>query len=66
MLLKWLLSVLIVVALLGGLQPLLTRYLHLGRLPGDFSFQRNGRVWHLPFASTVLLSLLAWLILRWL
>jgi hypothetical protein len=64
MLLKWLLSVLIVVALLGGLQPLLTRYLRLGRLPGDLSFQHRGRTWHLPFASTVLLSLLAWFILR--
>jgi len=64
MLLKWLISVVIVVALLGGLQPLLARYLPLGRLPGDITVQRRGRVIHLPFTTTVLLSLLAWLILR--
>ena len=64
MLLKWLVSVLVVVALLGGLRPLLSRYMPLGRLPGDITLQRHGRTWHLPFTSTVLLSLLAWLILR--
>ncbi|WP_246116305.1 DUF2905 domain-containing protein [Denitromonas halophila] len=66
MLLKWLVSIVIVVALLGGLQPLLARYLPLGRLPGDVTMVRNGRTWHLPFTTTVLMSLLAWLILRWL
>ncbi|MCB1959483.1 MAG: DUF2905 domain-containing protein [Rhodocyclaceae bacterium] len=66
MLIKWLLSIVIVVALLGGLQPLLARYCRLGRLPGDITVHRGGRVWQLPFASTVLMSLLAWLILRWL
>ncbi|MEZ5627689.1 MAG: DUF2905 domain-containing protein [Denitromonas sp.] len=66
MLLKWLVSIVIVVALLGGLQPLLARYVRLGRLPGDVTLVRNGRTWHLPFTSTVLMSLLAWLILRWL
>lgn len=66
MLLKWLVSIVIVVALLGGLQPLLARYLPLGRLPGDITVQRKGQRWHLPFTSTVLMSLLAWLILRWL
>lgn len=64
MLLKWLVSIVIVVALLGGLQPLLARYLPLGRLPGDVTVQRRGRTIHLPFATTILLSLLAWLILR--
>ncbi len=64
MLLKWLVSILIVVALLGGLRPLLSRHLPLGRLPGDITLQRGGRRWHLPFTSTILLSLLAWLILR--
>ena len=66
MLLKWLLSIVIVVAVLGGLQPLLARHFRLGRLPGDLTVRRGGRDWHLPFTSTVLMSLLAWLILRWL
>jgi len=64
MLLKWLISIVIVVALLGGLQPLLARYLPLGRLPGDITVRRRGRNIHLPFTSTVLMSLLAWAILR--
>ena len=63
--LKWLISIVIVVALLGGLQPLIARYFPLGRLPGDMQVRRNGRTWHLPFTSTILMSLLAWLILRW-
>ena len=38
-----LLSIVIVVALLGGVQPLLARYLPLGRLPGDVTMLRKGR-----------------------
>ena len=34
----------------------------LGRLPGDFRIPLRGRVYYVPFASTVLLSLLVWLI----
>jgi len=64
MLLKWLVSIVIVVALLGGLQPLLARYLPLGRLPGDITVRRGGRHITLPFTTTIVLSLLAWLILR--
>ncbi len=66
MLLKWLLTIVLVVAVIGGLQPLLARHLRLGRLPGDVTLQRGGRRWVLPFTSTVLMSLLAWLLLRWL
>lgn len=66
MMLKWVLTIVIVVALLGGLRPLLTRHFGLGRLPGDVTLQRGGRSWYLPFTSTLLASLLAWLILRWL
>jgi hypothetical protein len=35
-------------------------------LPGDFEFRLFGRDWQLPIASTVLLSLIAALIARWL
>ena len=34
----------------------------LGRLPGDFSFTMRGRQWHVPLASSVVLSVLAMLI----
>ena len=47
--------------LISWASPLL-RKLGLGRLPGDFHFRAFGREWFLPFASTVLLSLLASLI----
>jgi len=36
----------------------------LGRLPGDVRFRLFGREWVLPFASTVLLSLIALLVGR--
>lgn len=66
MMLKWVLTIVIVVALLGGLQPFLARHFRRGRLPGDITLQLGGRHWFLPFTSTVLMSLLAWMILRWL
>jgi hypothetical protein len=34
----------------------------LGRLPGDFSFRLRGRVWHVPLASSIVLSVLMALI----
>jgi hypothetical protein len=47
--------------LISWVSPVL-RKLGLGRLPGDLHFRAFGREWFLPFASTVLLSLLASLI----
>lgn len=38
------------------------RKIGLGRLPGDFSFRLGGRDWHVPLASSVVLSVLAMLI----
>ena len=40
--------------------------LGFGRLPGDFRFRLFGREWFLPITSTLLLSLLAAAIARWL
>jgi hypothetical protein len=34
----------------------------LRKLPGDFSFTLKGRLWHVPLASSVVLSVLAMLI----
>ena len=36
----------------------------VGRLPGDVSFRLRGRVYHFPFATTLLLSLFALLLYR--
>jgi hypothetical protein len=39
--------------------PRLSRY-GLGRLPGDLRIPLRGRMYYLPFATTVLLSLAVW------
>ena len=63
---KWVLSLLLVVLLLGLLHPRLANRLRLGRLPGDLRVRLRGRDYLFPFASTLLLSLLATLLFRWL
>ena len=55
---RWLLVVFIALLLFSGLRPWLEK-LGLGRLPGDFRFRFLGREWFVPFASSVVLSLLA-------
>lgn len=61
---RWLLVVLLTLVLFNGLLPWLRRW-GFGRLPGDFQFRLFGREWFIPLASTVLLSLLAAAIARW-
>lgn len=61
--LKWLLVVVMMVLVTGLFRPGLTR-LRFGHLPGDLHFRVLGRPFHLPFTSTILLSLLAWAVLR--
>ena len=61
--LKWLLVLLVVLVILSIATPWLGR-VALGRLPGDFRIPLRGRVLYVPFASTVLLSLLVWLIAK--
>lgn len=56
--LKWLITVVLALALFSGLMPVLRR-LGLGRMPGDFDFTLFGRRWSVPLTSTILLSLLA-------
>lgn len=60
---KWLVTVVIALALLSMLTPLLRR-LGIGRMPGDFRLRIRGREVLFPLASTVLLSLLAALVSR--
>jgi hypothetical protein len=59
--LKWLFTLLIVLVILAAATPWLGR-LGIGRLPGDFRIPVRGRVYYVPFATTVLLSLLLWLL----
>ena len=59
--LKWLLTVFVVLAVLALIAPRFGR-LGLGRLPGDFQFPARGRIYYIPLASTVVLSLAVWLL----
>ncbi|AYH45809.1 DUF2905 family protein [Azoarcus sp. DN11] len=61
--LKWVVVVVMMVLVTGLFQPGLTR-LRIGHLPGDLHFRLFGRAFHLPFTSTILLSLLAWALLK--
>ena len=61
--LRWLLVVVVALLLMQGLTGWL-RKLGFGRLPGDFEFRAFGRLWQLPIASTVVLSLMAALVAR--
>ena len=55
---RWLVVVFIALLLFSSLRSWLEK-LGLGRLPGDFRFRFLGREWFVPFASSVVLSLLA-------
>ena len=61
--LKWLLTLFIALAVLSAVQPWFLR-LGIGRLPGDLRIPLRGRVYYIPFASTVVLSLAVYLIGR--
>jgi len=61
--LRWVLTLVVALLLLTALAPWLAR-LGLGRLPGDVVVRYRGRVYYLPFTSTVLLSLALTLLVR--
>lgn len=61
---RWLVVVALASILFSGLMPWLRRF-GFGRLPGDFDFRLFGREISIPLMSTLLLSLLAMLIARW-
>lgn len=60
--LKWLIVLLAAVFIVGLLRPRLARFMRLGRLPGDLRLHLRGRDYVFPFASALLLSLVASLI----
>ncbi len=61
--LKWVLALAIALVVLTALAPRLARY-GLGRLPGDVTVRYKGRLYYLPFTSTILLSLALTLLVR--
>jgi hypothetical protein len=60
---RWLIVVLLALILLNGLTPWLQK-LGFGRLPGDLHFKIFGREIFLPFATTIILSLVTAAIAR--
>lgn len=63
---KWLVALLVTVFIAGVCLPRLAALMRFGRLPGDFRLHLKGREYFFPFASTLLLSLLAMLLLHFL
>ena len=55
-LLKWLLTLVVALAILTAVSPWLARH-GLGRLPGDMTVRVRGRLYYLPLTTTILLSL---------
>ena len=62
---RWVPSIFIALVVFSALLPWLEK-LGVGRLPGDLRFKLFGKTFFLPFASTILLSLCALLLARYL
>ncbi len=60
--LKWLITLLVVLFALGLLRTVLVK-LGLGRLPGDLEVQHRGRKFYVPLATSVIFSVLITLLL---
>lgn len=60
---RWVFVIFIALILFSATLPWLEK-LGIGRLPGDIRFKLFGKIFLLPFASTVLLSAIAFLIAR--
>jgi len=56
--LKWLITVLVVLVVFA----VLAQRFRVWRLPGDFSIPVRGRIYYIPVASTLVFSLLVWLL----
>jgi hypothetical protein len=54
---RWVLVFLLATLVFNVLHGWMTK-IGLGRLPGDFSFRWRGRTWHVPLASSIVLSVL--------
>lgn len=62
---RWVVVIFVALIVFSALLPWLEK-LGIGRLPGDVRFKLFGRAISLPFASTVLISLIVLLIGRFL
>jgi len=62
-LIRWLFVIFLTVIVLASALPWLEK-LGIGRLPGDLRFSLFGKKIFLPFASTILISLMAFFVAR--
>ena len=62
---RWVFVIFIVLVVFSALLPWLEK-LGIGRLPGDLRFKLFGKVFSLPFASTILISVVVLLLARFL
>ena len=62
---RWFIVTLLALVIFSGLQPWLQK-LGFGRLPGDLHFRLFGREWQIPITSTLILSMIAAGLARWL
>ena len=60
---RWLLTIFLALVVFSSMLPWLEK-LGIGRLPGDVRFRMFGKTFFLPFASTILLSLVIFLVAR--
>ena len=60
---RWIIVIFLILVVLSSLTPWFNK-LGFGKLPGDFRFRLFGRDWYIPFASTVVLSLIGTLVVR--
>lgn len=58
---RWLIVLFLALVVFNWLWPYMNK-IGLGKLPGDFRFKVFGREWFIPLASSILLSLIAGLI----
>ena len=62
---RWMIVVFLALVLVSWFSPLLQK-LGLGRLPGDLRFRLFGREMFIPLTSTILLSMIASVIAKYL
>jgi hypothetical protein len=55
---RWIIVIFLALMLISWFSPFLQR-MGFGKLPGDFRFRLFGREWFIPFATTIILSLVA-------
>ncbi len=60
---RWLIFVFLFLIVFANLLPYLQKF-GLGRLPGDFRFRVFGKIFTLPFSSSILISVVIFLIAR--